>query len=50
MGFKVAEGPDIEGDWFTLARSTSPDHHPARQDHDTFYLPEVTVVVRAGDP
>ncbi|MBR0679345.1 phenylalanine--tRNA ligase subunit alpha [Roseomonas eburnea] len=41
MGFKVAEGPDIEGDWFNFGALNIPDHHPARQDHDTFYLPEV---------
>jgi phenylalanyl-tRNA synthetase alpha chain len=39
MGFKVAEGPDIEGDWFNFGALNIPDHHPARQDHDTFYLP-----------
>ncbi len=43
MGFKVAEGPDIEGDWFNFGALNIPDHHPARQDHDTFYLPEVDV-------
>jgi phenylalanyl-tRNA synthetase alpha chain len=41
MGFVVAEGPDIEGDWFNFGALNIPDHHPARQDHDTFYLPEV---------
>ncbi|WP_137127456.1 phenylalanine--tRNA ligase subunit alpha [Roseomonas sp. HF4] len=40
MGFAVAEGPDIEGDWFNFGALNIPDHHPARQDHDTFYLPE----------
>ncbi|MBI0433192.1 phenylalanine--tRNA ligase subunit alpha [Roseomonas sp. KE0001] len=39
MGFGVAEGPDIEGDWFNFGALNIPDHHPARQDHDTFYLP-----------
>jgi len=39
MGFAVAEGPDIEGDWFNFGALNIPDHHPARQDHDTFYLP-----------
>ncbi len=41
MGFAVAEGPDIEGDWFNFGALNIPDHHPARQDHDTFYLPAV---------
>ena len=39
MGFRVVEGPDIEGDWYNFGALNIPDHHPARQDHDTFYMP-----------
>ncbi len=39
MGFSVAEGPDIETDWHNFSALNTPDHHPARTDHDTFYLP-----------
>ncbi|GBQ67439.1 phenylalanyl-tRNA synthetase subunit alpha [Ameyamaea chiangmaiensis NBRC 103196] len=39
MGFSVAEGPDIETDWHNFAALNTPAHHPARTDHDTFYLP-----------
>ncbi|MBV1833803.1 phenylalanine--tRNA ligase subunit alpha [Novacetimonas pomaceti] len=39
MGFKVAEGPDIETDWHNFAALNTPAHHPARTDQDTFYLP-----------
>ncbi|RVT90057.1 phenylalanine--tRNA ligase subunit alpha [Rhodovarius crocodyli] len=39
MGFSVVEGPDIEGDWYNFAALNIPDHHPARQDQDTFYMP-----------
>jgi phenylalanyl-tRNA synthetase alpha chain len=39
LGFKVAEGPDIEDDWFNFGALNIPPEHPARQDHDTFYLP-----------
>ena len=39
MGFSVGEGPDIETDWFNFAALNIPSHHPARTDHDTFYLP-----------
>ena len=39
MGFAVAEGPDIESDWLNFSALNIPEHHPARQDHDTFYLP-----------
>jgi len=39
MGFAVAEGPDIEDDWHNFTALNIPPDHPARQDHDTFYLP-----------
>lgn len=39
MGFRVVEGPDIESDWHNFGALNIPDHHPARQDHDTFYMP-----------
>ncbi|WP_439580428.1 phenylalanine--tRNA ligase subunit alpha [Elioraea sp.] len=39
MGFTVAEGPDIEDDWLNFGALNIPAHHPARQDHDTFYMP-----------
>jgi phenylalanyl-tRNA synthetase alpha chain len=39
MGFAVAEGPDIETDWHNFGALNIPGHHPARADHDTFYLP-----------
>ncbi len=39
MGFTVAEGPDIETDWHNFSALNTPAHHPARTDHDTFYLP-----------
>ncbi|WP_428377977.1 phenylalanine--tRNA ligase subunit alpha [Lichenicoccus sp.] len=39
MGFRLAEGPDIETDWHNFSALNTPSHHPARTDHDTFYLP-----------
>src|SRR5271156_4632621 len=39
MGFAIAEGPDIETDWHNFGALNIPAHHPARADHDTFYLP-----------
>ncbi len=39
MGCTVAEGPDVESDWFNFGALNIPAHHPARADHDTFYLP-----------
>ena len=38
MGFRVAEGPDIERDWYNFTALNIPPDHPARQEHDTFYL------------
>ena len=39
MGFTVAEGPDIESDFYNFTALNIPEEHPARQEHDTFYLP-----------
>ena len=39
IGFTVAEGPDIEDDWYNFTALNIPPDHPARQEHDTFYLP-----------
>lgn len=39
MGFTVAEGPDIESDFHNFTALNMPEEHPARQMHDTFYLP-----------
>ena len=38
MGFSVAEGPDIETDYYNFTALNIPKEHPARQEHDTFYL------------
>ena len=40
MGFKVAEGPDIETDERNFTALNIPPEHPARQMHDTFYFPQ----------
>ena len=39
MGFAVAEGPHIEEDFYNFTALNIPPEHPARQEHDTFYLP-----------
>ena len=39
MGFVVAEGPHIEEDFYNFTALNIPPEHPARQEHDTFYLP-----------
>lgn len=40
MGFSVAEGPEIEDDFHNFTALNFPPEHPARQMHDTFYLPD----------
>src|SRR6476659_2972836 len=40
MGFAVAEGPDIETDDLNFTKLNIPPEHPARQEHDTFYMLE----------
>jgi len=40
MGFIVSEGPDIEDDWHNFTALNFPPGHPAREMHDTFYLPD----------
>ncbi len=40
MGFSVAEGPDIEDDFHNFTALNFPPGHPAREMHDTFYLPD----------
>ncbi|QMU59572.1 MAG: phenylalanine--tRNA ligase subunit alpha [Boseongicola sp.] len=38
MGFPVAEGPQVETDWFSFDALNIPDYHPARSEMDTFYM------------
>jgi phenylalanyl-tRNA synthetase alpha chain len=38
MGFSVAQGPEIENDWFNFTALNTPEDHPARSMHDTFYV------------
>ncbi|HAE51371.1 MAG TPA: phenylalanine--tRNA ligase subunit alpha, partial [Tistrella mobilis] len=38
MGFQVAEGPQIETDYYNFTALNIPPEHPARQMHDTFYV------------
>ncbi|XBQ17137.1 MAG: phenylalanine--tRNA ligase subunit alpha [Oceanicaulis sp.] len=38
MGFKVAEGPDVEDDFHNFTALNFPPDHPARDTHDTFFM------------
>ncbi|MDR1706353.1 MAG: phenylalanine--tRNA ligase subunit alpha [Clostridiales bacterium] len=38
MGFEIAEGPEIETDYYNFVALNIPEQHPARDDQDTFYF------------
>jgi len=40
MGFALADGPDIEDKWHCFDALNTPPEHPARNEQDTFYLPD----------
>ena len=40
MGFALADGPDIETEWHCFDALNTPPEHPARNEQDTFYLPD----------
>ncbi|MFT3733911.1 MAG: phenylalanine--tRNA ligase subunit alpha [Rhodocyclaceae bacterium] len=45
IGFEVADGPEIEGDWHNFTALNTPENHPARSMHDTFYLQDAPGVL-----
>jgi phenylalanyl-tRNA synthetase alpha chain len=44
MGFALAQGPDIETEWHCFDALNTPADHPARNEQDTFYLPDGRVL------
>lgn len=40
MGFAIADGPDVETEWHCFDALNTPADHPARNEQDTFYLPD----------
>ena len=40
LGYELADGPEIEGDFHNFEALNFPPHHPARAMHDTFYFPD----------
>ena len=46
IGFAVADGPEIETDWHNFTALNTPENHPARSMHDTFYLLDAAGKVR----
>ena len=43
-GFSVADGPEIEDDYYNFEALNFPPHHPARAEHDTFFIDDRTVL------
>jgi phenylalanyl-tRNA synthetase alpha chain len=44
IGFETVDGPEIEDDYHNFEALNFPANHPARADHDTFYIDESTVL------
>ncbi len=44
MGFSLADGPDIETEWHCFDALNTPADHPARNEQDTFFLPDGRVL------
>ena len=42
IGFDVADGPEIESDWFSFTALNNPPNHPARSMQDTFYVHDLS--------
>ena len=47
IGFDVADGPEIETDWYNFTALNSPENHPARSMQDTFYIDGTDATGRA---
>ena len=44
MGYQIAEGPEVESDYFNFELMNLPKGHPARDMQDTFYIDENTLM------
>ena len=49
MGYQVAEGPEIELEYYNFTALNTPDDHPARSVDDTFFIDERTAIRTGGD-
>ncbi len=50
MGFSVAEGPEVELDYYNFKALNIPENHPARDTQDTFYISENVVLRTQTSP
>ncbi len=46
LGFEVADGPEIETDYYNFTALNQPENHPARSMHDTFYVDDARHLLR----
>ena len=46
LGFEVADGPEIETDYYNFTALNQPENHPARSMHDTFYVDDGKCLLR----
>ena len=51
MGYEVAEGPEVEAEWYNFDALNFPPDHPARDMQDTIFIagPGRRAAVRGGD-
>ena len=50
LGFDIAEGPEVESDWYNFEALNVPKNHPARDMQDTFYISENIVLRTQTSP
>jgi len=50
MGFEVAEGPEVETDYYNFEALNTPPDHPARSLHDTFFISDDTLLRTQTSP
>lgn len=50
LGFEIAEGPEVESDYFNFEMLNTPKGHPARDMQDTFYIDENTLLRSQTSP
>jgi phenylalanyl-tRNA synthetase alpha chain len=48
LGYRVAEGPEVETDYYNFTALNTPDDHPARSLHDTFWIDTASLRWRAA--
>lgn len=50
MGFQIAEGPEVEFDYYNFEALNLPPHHPARDTQDTFYITDKVLLRTQTSP